>query len=130
MYLNSLSLSWDKTLLTFFPAMFGGSELPVGSCKQMQHVSQGHGVVIGPYAEQPAYISLPTPRANVPAHGVSRGDFVPEAKHVAVKMNQQDAEQTDTYYGGAMTAMAVHGVKVTSVPSFISLHKFFLWIFQ
>ena len=99
-------------------------ELTVGSSKPIQHVSQGHGVVTGPHAEQAVYIPLPTPPPNIAAHGVSRADSVPEARHVAVKMNQQDPEQTSTYYGGAMTAMAVHGVKVTSVLSLISLPKF------
>ena len=102
----------------FLPAMY--PELTVGSSKPIQHVSQGHGIVTGPHAEQAVYIPLPTPPPNIPAHGVSRADFAPEARHVAVKMNQQDPEQTNTYYGGAMTAMAIHGVKVTSVlPSFL-----------
>ena len=101
----------------FLPAMY--PELTVGSSKPSQHVSQGHGVVTGPHAEQAVYIPLPTPPPNIAAHGVSRADFVPEARHVAVKM--KDPEQTSTYYGGAM---AVHGVKVTSVLSLISLPKF------
>ena len=81
--------------------------MTVGPGKQVQCAPQGHVIMTGTYSDARAYIPVPTTPPSLPIQGTSRVDGM-ETGHLEMKINPQ----RNAYYGGTVTTMAVHGVKV------------------